>query len=163
MQTEINISEAISEFRKFSRAFKALEHAEKVLEALSHLPRLESEVNEKIEANKVLRDALVAEVQTLGSAVEKLGTTKQSLELDVKNLSLEKIAKAEEIVRNAQEKATSIISAAESTRDSIQVQVRELQKNKVEVAESLERVKAELKETTDYIAKAKQRFIKTFS
>ena len=161
--TDITITEAISEFRKFSRAFKAMEYAETVLEALSKLDTLEKEANAQLASFESQRVSLGAEVKTLTTTVENLRSTKYNLEVEIKSDLAYKASKAADIINSANLTAGTIISTAEAVKDKLKIQVKELEQTKHELLSSLENAKAELKEVKDNITKTKQQIIQSLS
>ena len=159
----INITEAISEFRKFSRAYKAMEYAETVLDALSQLTKLEQETKNKIEASEAIKNTLTAETQILNTTVGSLQATKYKLEAEIKSLVSEKYSRAEEIMHGAKTVSNKLASDAEAAKDKIKEQISVLEQAKAELVNSLENAKAELKEVKDNIIKAKKQIIQSFS
>lgn len=160
--TDITISEAVSEFRKFSRAFKAMEHAETVLEALSKIDVLEREATERLKAADNAKEKAEKDLGILTSKISLATLNASELEEKAKQLYKSSQQDADQLITNAKIKAGKIVAEADVVATRIQKEIVVLKNDKDATIKEVRAATSELQELKDKIAKERKRILDSF-
>lgn len=108
---EMTINEAISEFRRIAREYRAMAKMEEVVETLAEPVLLKQKLDAEVAKLNSIKAALSDEVQLIKTEINNIVSSKNKAIEDLEALKVLKQAEAERIIGDAKTKAKEIINA----------------------------------------------------
>lgn len=154
----ISNTDAISEFRKFKKAFEALEHAEAIMNALQEQEKLVRDLQGKAVTLESLLDLKLKELNDLQDSIDTLAqrktemlsgldTKQEEVLASIKNMKATATQEANMILANARSEVSSMkseISALETKKQQLETDVAKETKNLQTVKDNIAKTKADL-------------------
>lgn len=152
----MTITEALSEFRKIAREYRAMSKMEEVVEALAEPVLLKQKLDADITKLKGDKEFLVAEVQSLKTQIQEMVSSKEKVLKDLESTKALKKLELDKLIVEARIQAKEIIDAGHAEVAKLKGVIEDLNSKKIELITEVRSYESKVSSIKEKVAEMKK-------